>query len=150
MMEISTSSYQNFDLIETVNEKEEEDDDVHTTKLIIDSEIEDNMETDQKTDKVLIFIQICMGLIVILSIIFGGFVLWHKIKSHPNDPNVNEFTTTVAATDLQACTCTKVGTLYVIFFLRLSRIMSNHRNSKEDTFWAHIEPLITPPESLTL
>ena len=80
----------------------------------ISSESEDNMETDQKTDKVLVFIQICMGLIVILCIIFGGFVLWHQIKSHPNDPNVSEFTTTVAAIDLQVCTCTEVCCRYII------------------------------------
>ena len=102
------SSYPNFDLIETVvivNEKEEKD---VQTKLIIDSSLEtedttndDNIEINQKTDKVLVFIQICMGLIVILCIIFGGFVLWHHIKS-PN--NVSEFTT-VAAIDLQVCNC---------------------------------------------
>ena len=100
------SSYPNFDLIETVvivNEKEEKD---VQTKLIIDSSLEtedttDNIEINQKTDKVLVFIQICIGLIVILCIIFGGFVLWHHIKS-PN--NVSEFTT-VAAIDLQVCNC---------------------------------------------
>ena len=66
-----------FDLIGTVNDEEEKKNVVHstTTKPIINYslETEDNFETThQNTDKVLVFIQICMGLIAIFCIIFGG------------------------------------------------------------------------------
>ena len=95
-----------FDLIGTVNDEEEKKNVVLSTtaKPIINFslETEDNFETThQNTDKVLVFIQICMGLIAIFCIIFGGVVLWQIIKPYPN---ISEFTTTIAAVDIQVCT----------------------------------------------